>query len=46
LVGGPVDDVFVGRRAELARAAEVIARLRMGQPWLVTIEGEPDICCA
>ena len=41
--GGPVDDVFVGREAELARIAEVIARVRQGQPWLVTIEGESGI---
>ena len=42
-VAGPVDDVFVGREAELASMAEVIARVRQGQPWLVTIEGESGI---
>jgi DNA-binding CsgD family transcriptional regulator len=35
--------VFVGRSAELARVAEVIARVEAGQPWLVTIEGEPGV---
>ena len=34
-------DVFVGRAAELARVAEVVARAEAGQPWLVAIEGEP-----
>ncbi len=42
-VAGPVDDVFVGREAELASMAEVIARVRQGEPWLVTIEGESGI---
>jgi len=32
--------VFVGRAAELAGLADVLARVRGGQPWLVTIEGE------
>jgi DNA-binding CsgD family transcriptional regulator len=36
-------DVFVGRAAELARVAEVLARVEAGQPWLVTIEGDPGI---
>jgi hypothetical protein len=36
-------DVFVGRAAELARIAEVIARVEAGQPWLVAIEGDPGI---
>ena len=36
-------DVFVGRAAELARVAEVVARGRGGQPWLVAIEGEPGV---
>src|SRR5215472_18439413 len=40
LAGGPGEDVFVGRAAELAGLAEVLARVRGGQPWLVTIEGE------
>jgi DNA-binding CsgD family transcriptional regulator len=43
LVGGPGEDVFVGRTAELARLADVIARVRHGQPWLVTIEGESGV---
>ncbi len=36
-------DVFVGRAAELAQVAEVISRVKTGQPWLVAIEGEPGI---
>jgi DNA-binding CsgD family transcriptional regulator len=40
LAGGPGEDVFVGRAAELAGLAEVLARVRGGQPWLVTIEGD------
>jgi DNA-binding CsgD family transcriptional regulator len=36
-------DVFVGRAAELARVAEVVARAQAGQPWLVAIEGDPGI---
>jgi DNA-binding CsgD family transcriptional regulator len=36
-------DVFVGRAAELARAAEVVTRVEAGQPWLVAIEGDPGI---
>ena len=35
----PPLDVFVGRAVELARVAEVIARIETGQPWLVAIEG-------
>ena len=35
--------VFVGRSAELGRVAEVIAQVEAGQPWLVTIEGEPGV---
>jgi DNA-binding CsgD family transcriptional regulator len=35
--------VFIGRSAELARVAEVIALVEAGQPWLVTIEGEPGV---
>ena len=36
-------DVFVGRVAELARVADVLARVKAGQPWLVTIDGDPGI---
>jgi tetratricopeptide (TPR) repeat protein len=36
-------DVFVGRKAELAQLADVIARVRQGQPCLVTIEGESGV---
>jgi DNA-binding CsgD family transcriptional regulator len=36
-------DVFVGRTAELARMAEVIARVETGQPWLVAVEGDPGV---
>ncbi len=35
--------VFVGRSAELGRVAEVIALVEAGQPWLVTVEGEPGV---
>jgi DNA-binding CsgD family transcriptional regulator len=47
-VGGVQDrqvplDVFVGRVAELARVAEVLARVAAGQPWLVAIEGDPGV---
>lgn len=41
--GRPPLGVFVGRTAELARAAEVIATVQAGQPWLVTIEGDPGV---
>src|SRR5215468_10345059 len=43
LAGGPEGDVFVGRKAELARLADVLARVRHGEPWLVTIEGESGV---
>jgi DNA-binding CsgD family transcriptional regulator len=43
LAGGPEEDVFVGRGAELARLADVITRVRQGQSWLVTIEGESGV---
>jgi hypothetical protein len=36
-------DVFVGRKAELAQLAEMAGRVRQGQPWLVTIEGESGV---
>jgi ATP/maltotriose-dependent transcriptional regulator MalT len=36
-------DVFVGRAAELARVAEIVARVQAGQPWLVAIEGDPGM---
>jgi hypothetical protein len=36
-------DLFVGRAAELARVAEVFARVEAGQPWLVAIEGDPGV---
>ncbi|MFY9930260.1 MAG: AAA family ATPase [Streptosporangiaceae bacterium] len=36
-------DVFVGRAAELARVAEVMAAAGAGQPWLVAIEGDPGV---
>ena len=36
-------DVFVGRAAELARIAEVMAAAEAGQPWLVAIEGDPGV---
>jgi antitoxin (DNA-binding transcriptional repressor) of toxin-antitoxin stability system len=48
-VGGRVQhrraplDVFVGRAAERARVAEVVARVEAGQPWLVAIEGDPGV---
>src|SRR5262252_1185443 len=43
LAGGPEGDVFVGRTAELAGLADVLARMRQGEPWLVTIEGESGV---
>jgi DNA-binding CsgD family transcriptional regulator len=43
LAGGPEGDVFIGRQAELAALADVVARVRQGQPWLVTIEGESGV---
>jgi AAA ATPase domain len=36
-------DVFVGRAGELARVAEVVARVQAGQPWLVAVEGDPGM---
>jgi DNA-binding CsgD family transcriptional regulator len=36
-------DVFVGRAAELARVAEVMAAAEAGQPWLVAIDGDPGV---
>jgi DNA-binding NarL/FixJ family response regulator len=36
-------DPFVGRAAELARVAEVMARVETGQPWLVAIDGDPGV---
>jgi len=39
----PPLDVFVGRAAELAQVAEVIAWVGAGQPWLVAIEGDPGL---
>jgi DNA-binding CsgD family transcriptional regulator len=41
--GQPPLGVFVGRTAELAQVTDVIARVKVGQPWLVTIEGEPGV---
>ncbi len=43
LVGGPPEASFVGRQAELTQITEVMTRVRQGQPWLVTIEGESGI---
>jgi predicted ATPase len=37
------DDVFVGRETELARAAEVMDRVKRGQPRMISVEGEPAI---
>ena len=42
-VGQPPLDLFVGREAEVARVAEVVARVEAGQPWLVAIEGDPGM---
>src|ERR1700741_1617859 len=39
----PPSGVFVGRAAELARVADVITRVRAGQPWLVSIEGDAGV---
>jgi DNA-binding CsgD family transcriptional regulator/tetratricopeptide (TPR) repeat protein len=35
--------VFVGRTAELDQVAEVVARVKAGQPWLVAVEGDPGM---
>ena len=39
----PALGVFVGRSAELARVAQVTGQVEAGQPWLVSIEGEPGV---
>jgi predicted ATPase len=36
-------EVFLGRAAELAQIADVIAQVEAGRPWLVDIEGDPGI---
>ena len=36
-------EVFVGREAEFAQVADVLARVEAGQPWLVAIEGEAGV---
>jgi predicted ATPase len=36
-------EVFLGRAAELAQVADVIAQVEAGQSWLVDIEGDPGI---
>ena len=38
-----MEDVFVGREAELARFADVMDRVRRSHPFLVTIEGESGV---
>jgi DNA-binding CsgD family transcriptional regulator len=38
-----LDDVFVGREAELGQVADVMVRFKKGQPWLVSIEGDSGI---
>jgi DNA-binding CsgD family transcriptional regulator len=43
LARAPEQDIFVGRQAELAQMADVVARARQGQPWLATIEGESGV---
>ena len=35
--------VFVGRAAELAQMAEVMAAVAAGQPWLVAVVSEPAV---
>ena len=40
---GLSEDVFVGRRAELARLGEIVDRVRQGQPWLIVLEGESGV---
>src|ERR1700722_20895602 len=39
----PPLEVFVGRAAEVDGMAQVVASVETGQPWLVTIEGEPGV---
>ena len=36
-------DLFIGRAAELTRVAEVLSRVKDGEPWLVAIEGDPGV---
>src|SRR6516165_3005917 len=36
-------EVFVGRAAECAQVSEVMSRVAAGQPWLVSIEGDPGV---
>jgi DNA-binding CsgD family transcriptional regulator len=38
-----LEDVFVGRQAELARLAHVMELVEQGQPWLVTVEGDSGV---
>jgi ATP/maltotriose-dependent transcriptional regulator MalT len=42
-IGQPLEGVFVGREAQLAQVAGVMARVEKGRPWLVVIEGDPGI---
>jgi DNA-binding CsgD family transcriptional regulator len=38
-----VNDVFIGREAELATVSEIAERVRAGRPWMVVVEGESGI---
>jgi predicted ATPase len=38
-----MDDVFVGREAELATVSEIAERALEGRPWMVVVEGESRI---
>ncbi|PWK84431.1 ATP/maltotriose-dependent transcriptional regulator MalT [Lentzea atacamensis] len=38
-----VRNTFVGRDEELATLRDIAAKVRTGDPWLVTIEGEPGV---
>ena len=40
---GPPQAAFVGRQAELTRIDEAMARVRQGEPWLITVEGESGV---
>ncbi|HUB21113.1 MAG TPA: AAA family ATPase, partial [Streptosporangiaceae bacterium] len=35
--------VFVGRAAELAQMADIMARVAAGQPWLIAVQGDPGV---
>ena len=40
---GAASEVFVGRDAHLSQIADIVGRVRDGEPWLVVIDGESVI---